>query len=52
MSFFKNVTGLSFMKYLNHTPGSDLATMRELMRDLRQNGEDFPALLEELQSYL
>jgi luciferase family oxidoreductase group 1 len=37
---------------LGRAPGGDFATMRALRRDLRQNGEDFPALLAELQSYL
>src|SRR5258708_18147972 len=37
---------------LGRAPGSDFQTMRALRRDLQQNGEDFPALLEELQTYL
>jgi luciferase family oxidoreductase group 1 len=37
---------------LGRAPGSDFATMRALRRDLGQNGEDFPALLAELQTYL
>src|ERR1700679_4239169 len=37
---------------LGRAPGGDFATMRALRRDLRQNGEDFPALLAELQTYL
>ncbi|HZC43481.1 MAG TPA: LLM class flavin-dependent oxidoreductase [Acidobacteriaceae bacterium] len=37
---------------LGRAPGGDLATMRALRRDLGQGGEDFPALLEELQTYL
>jgi luciferase family oxidoreductase group 1 len=37
---------------LGRAPGSDFATMRALRRDLGQNGEDFPALLAELQRYL
>jgi luciferase family oxidoreductase group 1 len=37
---------------LGRAPGGDFATMRALRRDLGQNGEDFPALLEELQNYL
>ncbi len=37
---------------LGRAPGGDFSTMRALRRDLRQGGEDFPALLEELQSYL
>jgi luciferase family oxidoreductase group 1 len=37
---------------LGRAPGSDGATMRALRRDLRQSGEDFPALLEELRTYL
>jgi luciferase family oxidoreductase group 1 len=37
---------------LGRAPGGDFATMRALRRDLRQSGEDFPALLEELQTYL
>src|SRR5437660_7930244 len=37
---------------LGRAPGGDFQTMRALRRDLRQSGDDFPALLEELQSYL
>jgi luciferase family oxidoreductase group 1 len=37
---------------LGRAPGGDFQTMRALRRDLRQNGDDFPALLEELQQYL
>ena len=37
---------------LGRAPGSDAHTMRALRRDLRQNGDDFPALLEELRTYL
>ncbi len=37
---------------LGRAPGADFQTMRALRRDLQQNGEDFPALLEELQTYL
>lgn len=37
---------------LGRAPGGDLQTMRALRRDLGQNGDDFPALLEELQTYL
>ncbi len=37
---------------LGRAPGGDFSTMRALRRDLRQGGEDFPALLEELQGYL
>jgi luciferase family oxidoreductase group 1 len=37
---------------LGRAPGGDGPTMRALRRDLRQTGEDFPALLAELQSYL
>jgi luciferase family oxidoreductase group 1 len=37
---------------LGRAPGSDGATMRALRRDLRQTGDDFPALLDELQTYL
>ncbi len=37
---------------LGRAPGGDLETMRALRRDLRQTGEDFPALLQELQTYL
>jgi luciferase family oxidoreductase group 1 len=37
---------------IGRAPGSDSQTMRALRRDLRQTSEDFPALLQELQSYL
>jgi len=37
---------------LGRAPGGDFHTMRALRRDLHQSGEDFPALLEELQTYL
>lgn len=37
---------------LGRAPGGDFLTMRALRRDTGQNGEDFPALLEELTSYL
>jgi luciferase family oxidoreductase group 1 len=37
---------------LGRVPGGDFQTMRALRRDLQQSGEDFPALLEELQTYL
>jgi luciferase family oxidoreductase group 1 len=37
---------------LGRAPGGDFATMRALRRDLRQSGDDFPALLEELRTYL
>ena len=37
---------------LGRAPGSDFATMRALRRDVGQNGEDFPGLLTELQTYL
>jgi luciferase family oxidoreductase group 1 len=37
---------------IGRAPGSDAQTMRALRRDLRQTGEDFPALLQELQTYL
>src|SRR5450755_974619 len=37
---------------LGRAPGGDAHTMRALRRDLRQSGDDFPALLEELQAYL
>jgi luciferase family oxidoreductase group 1 len=37
---------------LGRAPGGDFDTMRALRRDLRQNGEDFPALLDELRTYL
>src|SRR5580658_7238231 len=37
---------------LGRAPGGDFETMRALRRDLQQSGEDFPALLAELQTYL
>jgi luciferase family oxidoreductase group 1 len=37
---------------LGRAPGGDFATMRALRRDLHQSGDDFPALLEELLTYL
>ena len=37
---------------LGRAPGGDFQTMRALRRDLHQSGEDFPALLEELETYL
>jgi luciferase family oxidoreductase group 1 len=37
---------------LGRAPGGDFQTMRALRRDLQQSGEDFPALLEELETYL
>lgn len=37
---------------LGRAPGGDFQTMRALRRDLQQSGEDFPALLEELRTYL
>jgi luciferase family oxidoreductase group 1 len=37
---------------LGRAPGGDNQTMHALRRDLQQNGEDFPALLQELQTYL
>ncbi len=37
---------------LGRAPGGDFATMRALRRDGGKGGEDFPALLQELQSYL
>jgi luciferase family oxidoreductase group 1 len=37
---------------LGRAPGGDFATMRALRRDLRQTGDDFPALLQELRGYL
>ncbi|TCK73626.1 LLM class flavin-dependent oxidoreductase [Acidipila rosea] len=37
---------------LGRAPGGDFQTMRALRRDSRQSGDDFPALLAELQSYL
>lgn len=37
---------------LGRAPGGDFHTMRALRRDLRQSGDDFPELLEELRTYL
>jgi luciferase family oxidoreductase group 1 len=37
---------------LGRAPGSDMATMRALRRDLATSGDDFPELLQELRSYL
>jgi luciferase family oxidoreductase group 1 len=37
---------------LGRAPGGDFPTMRALRRDLQQTGEDFPALLHELQNFL
>jgi luciferase family oxidoreductase group 1 len=37
---------------LGRAPGGSFQTMRALRRDLQQSGEDFPALLAELQTYL
>src|SRR5450631_2502857 len=37
---------------LGRAPGGDFLTMRALRRDLHQSGDDFPALLEELRTYL
>lgn len=37
---------------LGRAPGGDFHTMRALRRDLRQTGDDFPELLEELRTYL
>ena len=37
---------------LGRAPGGDFHTMRALRRDLRQTGDDFPTLLEELRTYL
>jgi luciferase family oxidoreductase group 1 len=37
---------------LGRAPGSDAQTMRALRRDLRQTGDEFPALLQELRTYL
>jgi alkanesulfonate monooxygenase SsuD/methylene tetrahydromethanopterin reductase-like flavin-dependent oxidoreductase (luciferase family) len=37
---------------LGRAPGGDFATMGALRRDLHQSGDDFPALLEELRTYL
>jgi luciferase family oxidoreductase group 1 len=37
---------------LGRAPGGDFQTMSALRRDSQQSGEDFPVLLEELQTYL
>jgi luciferase family oxidoreductase group 1 len=37
---------------LGRAPGGDWATMRALRRELKQDGDDFPALLAELQGFL
>jgi luciferase family oxidoreductase group 1 len=37
---------------LGRAPGGDFQTMRALRRDMGQSGEDFPALIEELRTYL
>jgi len=37
---------------LGRAPGGDFLTMRALRRDLRQTGDDFPELLEEVRTYL
>src|SRR6195256_4647606 len=37
---------------LGRAPGGDSQTMRALRRDLRQTGDEFPELLEELRTYL
>src|SRR5712691_4796368 len=37
---------------LGRAPGSDGQTLRALRRDLRQTGDEFPALLQELRTYL
>jgi len=37
---------------LGRAPGGDFQTMRALRRSLGQGGDDFPALLEELRTYL
>ena len=37
---------------LGRAPGGDFQTMRALRRDLQQSDDDFPALLEELRTYL
>lgn len=37
---------------LGRAPGGDFLTMRALRRDLGQTGDDFPALLDELRTYL
>jgi luciferase family oxidoreductase group 1 len=37
---------------LGRAPGGDVQTMRALRKDLHQTGDEFPALLEELRTYL
>ncbi len=37
---------------LGRAPGGDFHTMLALRRDLQQNGDEFPALLQELRTYL
>lgn len=37
---------------LGRAPGSDMATMRALRRDLGHSGDEFPELLQELRTYL
>lgn len=37
---------------LGRAPGGDFQTMRALRRDLRQTGDEFPELLEELRTYI
>ena len=37
---------------LGRAPGGDYQTMRALRRSMAQNGDDFPELLQELQTYL
>ncbi|MCU1341528.1 MAG: monooxygenase, luciferase family [Candidatus Acidoferrum typicum] len=37
---------------LGRAPGGDFHTMRALRRDLRQTGDEFPELLQELRTYL
>lgn len=37
---------------LGRAPGGDARTMRALRRELRQDGDDFPELLDELRTYL
>jgi len=37
---------------LGRAPGGDFLTVRALRRELRQSGDDFPALLQELRAYL
>src|ERR1700752_1748788 len=37
---------------LGRAPGGDFQTMRALRRDLHQNGDDFPELVQELRTYL